>query len=1086
MVSPNIHVRYFLLLVISILCTFLTVCIADIDRRITSVLNTRSQFPRSHLKHITCIHTLAMLRLRRHDLSKQKDDLDKCIAHSIEAILLPPLSVSGLGLNIVQLVHVLASALLRRSQGSEQPGDVQDCIKYLRYLRGLPLDLDSFDVTRNGITELLIQSLCLQVQLGAQDTTRNMEEIVVLCRELLASDISTHFPAIAFASLQPAVQAELTRGQHVQLVDEVIGCLRDAVKVSPPHLHLVYLALADTLLARFTSTHSEYDYEEARTLFESVVDPNHPGKNLDLHQLRALLGITLLASSRAAYFKNPEYIEDTISHCRTILDCTFLPEDLRSPITRTLAMFAGMRFEHLRLSDDLQEANSYKTELVRIVSSQGLAVYEDLSNIHAVRETYPTAAIEQKILDLKELLSTTRPGTLRHSECLDRLAGWYETKFSRTNVIADIEESIEYLRLSLDAADSDDMSRSIRLGPLCDTLMSAFKRTNNVSYLDESIILNHDILKLKGAEPVHFGAIQRLVSSLVARFFLFYRTEDLNEVIRLMPLAVDDQYARAPERFRLSSVWAHLARCTGHQSVSEAYRKAMALMQDSLSFSPTIQIQHDLLVAMDDDCKTIPLDHASYQVDLGQLEAAIETLERGRALLWSEIRGLRTTIAEPIEEDLPSAKKLAEINQELEVVTTSIAPSRRLETEDRGTHDGDGMDAFGRLVVKQRKLLEERDALISQVQGRPGFKRFWKTPSFATLRSAASRGPVIIINHCHWRSDILILLNNAPPSLIPTPEDFFDRASKLKDQLLDVRNNRGLDSLEYELTLGTVLSELYQLVGEPVIQRLRELGIPEQSRVWWCPTSVFCSLPLHAMGPIPSTDDGNVKQYFSDLFICSYTPTLSALIDSRSRNPHLSDRPSLLLVAQPDASLPDAQAEIAVVQAVPVQVTSLISEDATSSAVVDRLRGHQLVHLACHGTLEKAKPFDASFELYGNDRLTLLEIVRSQLPSAEFAFLAACHTAELTDESIADEGLHLVAAMQYCGFRSVVGTMWAMADIDGPVLAKHFYKSMFSKNKKGIPYYERSAEALRDAVQKLRRKKKISLERWVNFVHYGT
>jgi CHAT domain-containing protein len=96
----------------------------------------------------------------------------------------------------------------------------------------------------------------------------------------------------------------------------------------------------------------------------------------------------------------------------------------------------------------------------------------------------------------------------------------------------------------------------------------------------------------------------------------------------------------------------------------------------------------------------------------------------------------------------------------------------------------------------------------------------------------------------------------------------------------------------------------------------------------------------------------------------------------------------------------------------------------------------------CHGLLEADKPFDASLELY-KDNLTLLEIVRSQLPSAEFAFLAACHTAELTEGSAAEEGLHLAAAMQYCGFRSVVGTMWAMADTDGADLSTHFYKTLF-------------------------------------------
>ena len=135
--------------------------------------------------------------------------------------------------------------------------------------------------------------------------------------------------------------------------------------------------------------------------------------------------------------------------------------------------------------------------------------------------------------------------------------------------------------------------------------------------------------------------------------------------------------------------------------------------------------------------------------------------------------------------------------------------------------------------------------------------------------------------------------------------------------------------------------------------------------------------------------------------------------------------------------------------------------------------------------LETGKPFDASFKLHRDSRLTLLDIVRSRLPDAEFAFLSCCHAAEITEDSIADEALHLTAAMQYCGFRSVVGTMWEMADVDGRDLAKSFYKSLFSDNDTGVPYFERSAGALRDATQRLRHKRGITLERWVNFVHYG-
>jgi hypothetical protein len=60
-----------------------------------------------------------------------------------------------------------------------------------------------------------------------------------------------------------------------------------------------------------------------------------------------------------------------------------------------------------------------------------------------------------------------------------------------------------------------------------------------------------------------------------------------------------------------------------------------------------------------------------------------------------------------------------------------------------------------------------------------------------------------------------------------------------------------------------------------------------------------------------------------------------------------------------------------------------------------------------------------------------------------------------------------------------------MADIDATALAKNFYGSLFSERWKDVPYYERTAEALRDAVQELRRKKKVTTERWVNYVHYG-
>jgi CHAT domain-containing protein len=190
-------------------------------------------------------------------------------------------------------------------------------------------------------------------------------------------------------------------------------------------------------------------------------------------------------------------------------------------------------------------------------------------------------------------------------------------------------------------------------------------------------------------------------------------------------------------------------------------------------------------------------------------------------------------------------------------------------------------------------------------------------------------------------------------------------------------------------------------------------------------------------------------------------------------------------VAQPDENMPQAFKEMRVVEATRTQVTTLFSKKATPTGVLKRLRDHSFAHIVSHGILEPGRPFEASFKLEGGKCLQLLDIVRSQLPDAQFAFLSACHSAELTEESIADEVLHLAAAMQFCGFQSIVGTMWAMADTDGPDLARSFYDSVFPDEPQGTLYYERTAKALRNAVKRLRQKPKIRLERWVNFVHYG-
>ncbi|KAI9444063.1 hypothetical protein H4582DRAFT_2071659 [Lactarius indigo] len=749
--------------------------ITDVDYYIAYIL---SRYHQSHSEYTIRVHDLAKARFVRYQLSEQKEDLDKCILHCTEGIFLPPASQDGHSLNVVQLLSLLATALRCRSEKFKQPEDIKYSIEYLRYLRRLPLH--SFHLSRNTVATLLVQALCIQVKSEAGDGRQDVNEMVDLCHEFLGSNMSADFPAAAFVSLSEAVMAESDREQSIPSLDRIIECLRDAARLCPPPSHRVLLGLASTLCIRFMETHSNEDYEEATALLEKILDPNQPGECPD--SVRDLVPHLAgsLAFFRSTIFENPEYSEVSISRFRTLLNSSALDGPFRLLLTKVLARQTRERSRHYSLAESLEEANSYASQAVDLSTSQSLEKSrEDLIDLVIVnRNSVGKHSMErttEKIQLLEELLSNTPPGTLHHKLLLMVLGEWYQSKYYHTNDISDIEESIKHSRSLLDATHPRDHWhwRTVSLASLRNILFLAFEKTSKTNYLDESIAIGYEILELTSAQGIHFHVIQTLVSSLLTREQLLGRREDILEAIRLMSMGVDNQYVREPNRFRLSCEWAILARSIDHPSTLTAYKNAMSLVEKSLSFAPTISTQHTRLVKMGEDGQTMPLDYASFQIKLGRFEEAVETLEQGRALLWSEMRGLRTPMVQLIEEDSPLAKRFAEINQELEAVTISVTPSAMLETEEGVSQSGDGMDPFGQLVVKQRKLVEERDKLISQIRGRPGMEGFLKAPSFTSLRSAASRGPVIIINHCEWRSDILIIsttlfLAQFLPSMIST------------------------------------------------------------------------------------------------------------------------------------------------------------------------------------------------------------------------------------------------------------------------------------------------------------------------------
>jgi hypothetical protein len=999
------------------------------------------------------------LRSRRHALSNQKGDLDKIITHFTEAILLPAPTQE-----IVAVFFYLAVFLLSRFSVYRQPDDLKSSIKYLRFLQvnfpSLEALLEAFDITQihGDLPSQLFNALAYDLELTPGNMAQDLEEMFALIPEFITADILTYPQKHAIEVFGDVVtKTEMFCRKDTQLVaNRAFQVLREATVTNPDFV--ISYTLAKCLAVRFKTMLAMNDYEEAMAIVNRIAATHSPGNSPTKIQIDAMMTISTLLVSRLNSFSRPEYLEGAIHRIRAFVP--WLPDEDRTTLSTILNLLTQQRFDYFGVAGNSGEAapNPYFGLRAEIVFGGRPAV--------GLR---PGSQMEEKALHLCEVAATIING-------------------EETDVEAAVERSRKFLPLQQSREQWSPSSALAKVFAII--LFHAFESTGRPDYLNESITMLRDLRKISSPNKAnHFNVGDALLWSLCTRLNLFHRREDFEELMQLYPELANDVSGPVFTRFWIPCSWATVARLTMHPSASIAYETAMSLLQETLVFCPTLQTQH-LRLAQVVRRNRLPLGYASYQIENGQVKEAVGTLERGRALIWSEMRGFRTSTDQLRAVDPALADKFADINQRLESVTMSVALGGDDDETGRSeTGTGRREQSIGYLVPTQRALLEERNSLISHIQSLPGLENFLKSPSFDVLNSAASHGPVIIVNQSdtYFPSHIILLLKDSPPSVISTLSRFHDCANLLENELLHVRKEKGLDSNDYDLTLASVLSDLYDLVGRPVVERLRELKVPEKSRVWWCPTGAFCSLPLHAMGPFPSDDGSDL--YFSDLYIPSYTPTLSALIESRKRESwsEASDNlmPSILLVAQPD-TLPGAFGEITVIQTTKTPVTTLISAMATPETVTKGIREHRFAHFVCHGLLETGKPFDASLELH-KDNLTLLAIVRSQLPSAEFAFLSACHTAELTEDSVADEGLHLAAAMQYCGFRSVVGTMWAMADTDGEDLSKYFYKAIFADkaDQKGVPYHERSAQALQIAVKKLRKKRGMTLERWVNFVHYG-
>ncbi|KAF8429868.1 CHAT domain-containing protein [Boletus edulis BED1] len=663
---------------------------------------------------------------------------------------------------------------------------------------------------------------------------------------------------------------------------------------------------------------------------------------------------------------------------------------------------------------------------------------------------------EAVVLD-REALELRPQGHPDRSTSLNNLAVDLSTRYNQLGAMADLDAAIVLDREALELRPQGHPHRSISLNNLAFRLSTRYNQLGAMTDLDGAIVLGRDAVDL--SLPGHKDrsiSLETLASALYTRFMQLRQVDDKKSLFSLYAQLVDAPQLVSSTDLSAARAWIRVAEEFQHPSTLLAYETSLRLLIHHLAALPSLP--HHLTI-LKDRISSLAVDAFSACLRRGARVRAVELLEQGRSVFWSQLSRLRF----PLDDVMASGP----VGMLLADEFTQLASLIRIAL------NSPGGDQHGRLC----HLNVEMQGIIINIRELPGLSRFLLPSLFSELQRAASGGPVIIVNASQYSCDALVVLLDRDPVHIPL--QIAQASVRNLSEELHASTERA-NKVDVTRKLGSLLRNLWDQVVSPIVDFLLTT-LPLQSRIWWCPTADFSVLPLHAAGPYRKGE-----RNLSDLYISSCTPTLSALIRARRPAPSNTSggRKRFVAIGQANAigqlELHSVGTELANIGHRIIGLASFTQIEGFESCisrVAEELCKSEWVHLACHGLPNRTRPFESAFALH-DGRLTIERIMRCEPENPQFAYLSACHTT-VGDEDSPDEVIHLASAMQFAGFRSVIGTMWAVDDAETDKITSTFYKHMVDES--GCLDHTRAAFALNKTMKSVR----IPLDQRILYIHLG-
>ncbi|KAI0083206.1 CHAT domain-containing protein [Irpex rosettiformis] len=872
--------------------------------------------------------------------------------------------------------------------------------------------------------------------------------------------------------------------------------------------------LGNSLVRRFEHSGNTNDLEKAIELHTRAVEltpEDHPNKPMWLDNLGSS------HERRYGRLGTLEDLERAIALKSRSVDLTPDGQPNKPAYLTNAGISLQARFKRLGDPADLERAIVLQARAVELTSNSHPEKPALLSNLaNSLQDRYGRTGaakdLEEAIAHQTQAVELTADGHPDKHTQLNNLGGQLHIRFGRSGSLDDLDQAITHFTNSLALIPENHHSKPSWLHNLSKSLEERFRQVGDVSDLEEALKFSTQSVELLPANHADRAAILRFsgLLSVVRLRSAHTHADDVTRAMKAFLEAMQHSTSHPLQRLQASSHYAELLTEFSHLFITppqltllEAWKHAISLVPQCIWLGNNVRGRYtsDELSAV----RVAVNNAATAAIKAGEYGLAIEWLEAGRAVVWSQVLQLRTPL-DSLQQFHPQlADRLRHVSQALQLAASG---SPFVSTKSQLTPPS--LDAQPQ---SSHSYALEYDKLLTRIRELEGFKDFLQPKTLSQLAGACTSGPVVVINVHESRCDALVLCRAGDVIHIPLPELSLSRAMATQKYLWDLLrakrflsrcrgdpqdegDERGgrVTEMEPPDMMRKVLADLWNWVVKPIMDVVCTLKPPSATlpHITWCPTGPLVFLPLHAAGIYPKNERaGTPSQTIMDLAVSSYTPTLEALLKPRAQVTPDGQDPQVLIVSQPTSPyainnpIPGTTTEAAIVMSLVRESKTLDDADGTIQAVLEGMATHEWVHLACHGTQNHADPTNSAFILY-DGRLTLAELMSHHLPNADLAVLSACQTAT-GDEKLPEEAVHLAAGMLNIGYKSVIGTMWSISDYVAPEVMRVFYTVMAEQVKAGGEL--QPAYALHEATKALRsssgRGGMNDFLRWVPFVHFG-